>query len=188
MSKDKNDVNTIDLFNGEPMIGNLAAISTKLKISKTADRNTIEFKLTGITNIHDTALFRPTHWAVAVGEWLCRVCGDDANKAHRVITRVFDALEESTLEDLDGKGLYDTGLGTVDSKGGEVSGTFTCATALTDTMRMTDGHIENMLARWLLSICNDDDNDALAYLNDGYMRIAVEQEPALEAVKFTVVR
>jgi len=188
--KDKRDVSTQDLFDNTPMICNIAATSIKLKIRTNGERNTIEFKITGSTNIHDVALFKSTHWAVAVGEWLCRVCGDDANKAHRVITRVFDALGESMLDgsDCDGKGLYDTGLGMVDSKGGEVSGTFTCTTALTDTMRMTDGHIENMLARWLLSICNDDDNDASAYLNDGYMRIVAEQEPAPEAVKFSVVR
>ena len=188
MATDRNDTQTMDLFNNEPMIGNLAAISTKLKIRNSIESNTIEFKVTGVTNIHDTALFRPNHWAVAVGEWLCRVCGDDSSKAHRVIVRVFDAIGESTLDDLDGKGLYDTGLGMVDSKGGGVSGTFTCTTSLTDAMRMTDGHIENMLARWLLSICNDDIQDAGAYLNDGYMRIVAEQEPAPEPVKFRVIR
>jgi hypothetical protein len=189
MATNKNDMQTTDILNSEPMIANLASISTKLKISKTAERNTIEFKLTGITNIHDTALFRPVHWAVAVGEWLCRVCGDDPNNAHRALVRVHESIGESTLDDAEGKGLYDTGLGVVDSKGGEVSGTFTCSTGLTDAMRMTDGHIENILARWLLSICNDYIYDAGAYLNDGYMRVVAEQEPAPEvSVKFRVTK
>jgi hypothetical protein len=178
MAKDKNDSGTSDLFGNEPMISALSAVSSKLKKSDT-DANTVEFTLKGVTNVNDTAMLKTPVWAVAVGEWLCRICNDDFHKAQHEVMLQELTPEQQEREQSGGKGLDSTGLLSVKLKGAEVEAVFVCQSVMSDIMRLSDERISSMVARWLVSLCNGDATDAIAYVNDGYMRIANEQESAV---------
>jgi len=186
MSKDKNDQHTTDLFDNSPMILNLGAIKSALKIGKSGEVNKVEFTITGATNVNDTAMLKTPVWAVAAGEWVCRVCNENFDEVQRIVYQIA-AESESNPEDVD-KGLESTGLLSVKIGNADVTAVFSCDTVMSDIMRLSETRIVSMIVRWLLSLCEGDTHKAIFYVNEGYMRIVAEQEPAPEPVKFSVVR
>ena len=181
MPKDRNDNQTTDLFNSEPFIMGLGAVSSKLK-GKDLD-NTIEFVIKGTTNVNDTAMLKTPVWCVAVAEWLCRICEEDVNEAHRALVRNEGINDDSTGN----KGLDSTGLVSVKLKSAEIEAVFSCNTVMEDIMRLSNQRVSGMVARWLLALCNGDLYDAKQFVNDGYLRIIAEQYPVIET-RFRLVK
>lgn len=172
--KDPNDSGTDDIFGNEPMITALGGVSEKLKENKELP-NTIEIIIKGVTNISDTAMMKTPVWALAVGEWLCRICNDDFIVAERAVKTQAPALDDDNAESR--AGLDSTGLSSVKISGAEVIAVFACDTVMSDLMRLGDERIKSMIARWLVALCCGDIDDAMVYLRDGYLRIANECEP-----------
>ena len=172
--KDPLDSGTADIFGNEPMITALGGVSQKLKENKELP-NTIEIIIKGITNIPDTAMMKTPIWALAVAEWLCRICDDDFNIAERAVKQQAPALDDDNADST--TGLDSTGLTSVKISGAEVIAVFACDTVMSDLMRLGDERIKSMIARWLVALCCGDADDAIVYLRDGYMRIANEEHP-----------
>jgi len=176
--KDPNDSGTNDIFGDEPMITALGGVSCKLKISKEKS-NRIEITIKGVTNISDTAMMKTPVWALAVAEWLIRICEEDFIVAERAVKQQAPTLSDDNAEST--AGLDSTGLTSVKISGAEVIAVFACDTVMSDLMRLGDERIKSMVARWLVALCLGDVDDALVYLRDSYLRIVNEDQPRATA-------